>query len=427
MGTIKEFYKSRPHFFKMIDDSTFLFCVLKNIDYKKEEVEVEKYYVAQREYNIFKNKVFNGCVDGKIDIPKIGHCANTLSFSSFFDIFNISIKEASLNNKTSVINEINAQLSSIALTVRKSKYVRINDFGKLNEELERVFREGSNNIEEIKWLPDDGKEKFLRLFNVGQANCSALYYDKKVVSFFDLGNKNRRNGEPVAVLKRSLSNNEMPVSIIISHFHDDHVNLANYLPFKKFGQVLFIFPFVKNPNNICYKARFLVLAAHACPSKIYFVKESVPVPLIVNNIKLYKGRNMGDTLENDIVNAEGIISSFNLNGKKVVIPGDSYYENWPTKLDADYLVIPHHGSEYVGDLSNIKTEKVKKAFIFSKRNSKYHHPNLVHAKKFTRVELFSNSIKNGQNVMFDKSEMIYEEDLPHGIFFKNNSRHTDWE
>ena len=434
MLAIKEFFKTRPNFYSVHNDSLYLICIIRDFLNDGYQVRINKYYIVKEDFDLYKKIIFGKKIDRKTRIPRVGCFQQVIETKKFKKIFGIDFDLSTRQQvQEELIDELNKRLSSTAIYYEADRYLRNDDFegySELNKLLGKVITP-TNQITLNFRIPSlkNGEKKKIKLFNVWQANCSAVYYGSKAGVVFDLGNKNGKNREPITMLTKKLVNkSDGDVLFVISHFHDDHVNLANHIPYERLNNALFVFPFTEKPNTICFKARLMILSAYRYKIPMLFLINSGPTPVKIGEIDLYKGSTISHLSTNEAMNAEGIISFFELDKKRILVPGDSLYEFWPKLFSPTHLIAPHHGCEYRKSLNNLDLKRIKGVFVSSKYNRKYHHPNLVHLKIFkkARVLLFSYRTQEGRNRVFDGNITARDGLVTKNIIFLNGKKHINW-
>lgn len=425
MGTLKEFFKTDSCFYGMKDDNLYLMCLVKSIRNNGSKIVISKYYIKTDDFRRFKKSVVDGTPFEELNVPRIGYRISTLNPLHFRIIFGFDINPFRDGEKDFNLNEINFKLTSMVFVYENGKHKRIENF-KDAKAFNAKFNEAFASAKQIDTnIMIDFREKpsFFRIYNVGQANCSALFADN-YMAVFDLGNKNKQNAEPITMLKKQVPSKRISM-FVISHYHEDHVNLANHLPLNKLKSSFFVVPFTSQPNNICIKARFLILAVLANNIPLFVMTNSSAYPFFLRSISLFKGNGSGVVNLNERMNADGIVSYISLNDKRILIPGDSLYEYWPASFNPTHILVPHHACEYGQKPPNIALQSVAKAFVLSKCNRKYHHPNITHTNYYHDVEMFAYKTKDGKNRVFNKKRLVPAKQKTNITFIKGK-KHIDW-
>lgn len=370
----------------------------------KNELIIEKFYVNEAEYEKYceeiKGKIYNDF--------SYYYQTQKVKKKDFFKTFGINEEGVKTEDEYSFLLTVNTQLknnvyqytggiikpllnyrprmeahlyiesdASRLLEYRSNNYDSQSDN---NENLPKDFLSLISNIDAV----DSAR---FRMYNVGQGNMSALFLNGSddPAYIFDLG-CSRKCKSAIDLLSMKLKGKES--TIIISHFDNDHINMAQYLPLLG-AKLTFIIPAFLLPTDI-YKPNVYMLIIKA----LFNGNNIIQVPN--NSIKTpYTTFNglitflQGDSTKKDVnqstdENSHGLICTINKNGKQVLVPGDVLYGDLFTKLNKplqpDYVVIPHHSCEYknkiptfILDLSNLI-----ESFTFCTQHRGFHHPNKTH-------------------------------------------------
>lgn len=265
------------------------------------------------------------------------------------------------------------------------------------EKLKYHIKENLNN-ENHKLLLKAFPEKMpsqccLKIYNVGQANCTYLI-SPKYRMLIDIGiDKNwlLRKGQsqtktPQYYLNYSSLQHLKPHSVILTHWDFDHIAGVTLLPEKEFSK-LWIAPDITELPSIPLGALRLAcyLQIHG---KLCMVKSSFNKKLFWNNefISIYKGNpNVpGKQKANEISNNHGLIIKFDFEKATILFPGDCEYEAWPDdirieKNEYNILMIPHHGARMKFSNAPLNPQNNKKFAICSYgENNHYGHPDPNH-------------------------------------------------
>ena len=416
--------------------------VAEKVDTTKNTVLLKKYYIRKAEYDSFQTFISNG-PGGDATVPRMQCCKERVNFKHFKKIFDLDIENLTKEDSPLILNRINEELRKIVLTRDDTKFILINkeeEFDTFKKAMDKAFDEGLTNLPEESVA--DGDNAYLRLYNVGQANCSAIYGENGLRAVFDLGSKNRKNREPISMLKNDTvikTKDEKtgritriigkPIIFVISHFHEDHVNLCANIPAKGFDNATFVFPFIDSnlSANLNVDAQYLILSAFLGGGRVIILKQSSPEPVIIGGIELYKGEKCVGGNVSERMNAEGVISYVPFGSNKILIPGDSLYFYWPKTFDVTHLIVPHHGCKLDKEKDpfiHIDSSQVKEAFVNSKFNKKYHHPNTTHTGHFNRVKMFYFKPVDGYS-LYNGDEPISKENVPN-ISYASGSDYRDW-
>ncbi len=272
--------------------------------------------------------------------------------------------------------------------------------------------------------PDESYLYELRVFNVGQANCSALikYKDDKkkdydVVVVFDLGyqKKNGKNSK----LDEMISKIDNNTTIIISHFHQDHINNIT-----KHCQIMtnrWVFPSCDPSKHKAYKvfqALLCVATKKTYSGNVYVFP--TPYSLSFNlSIHQHNGKATDFYQKGDNVNAQSLVCDLSIGEKRVLIPGDALYEEYDTlNLDSpfDFVLVPHHGCLYSDKQNTPKVKKINRVVgkdtygIASCGYNTYGHANISHLSWYSNYYLFNNVKIYDDNKNHLKTSYVKRED-----------------
>ena len=311
----------------------------------------------------------------------------------------------------------------------------------LKEALERniiVSVPAVDNLENVKIpacmpeeyrLIDDHNLFELRVYSVGQANCSALIkytdnqkVDYKVVVVFDFG---LEHGKKNPQLKQMIDKIDENTTIIISHFDSDHIN--NIGKFDLNTTCRWLFPEhepTKKRANLLYHNLIKAASRKSHDGKKAFTYEA-PYSLS-NYLRINQNTGaMGDRrYQSTLENAQCIIASLCINDKNVLIPADALYKDFPTDVfnyQYDYVLIPHHGCEY-GDravstddyFDNIKAivrEDIKGVVMCGEGGRRYGHANTNHLKWYSDISVFDDasffSSKDVEDTAYSPNNVVF--------------------
>ena len=286
----------------------------------------------------------------------------------------------------------------------------------INQNIELVPNiENPENIDIPALLPApyqiiDNPELFeLRVYSVGQANCSALikYIDNSkadynVVAVFDFG---LENGKRNADLKKMISKIDENTTIVVSHFDLDHIN--NITKFDLIKTCRWLFPEHEPDNedaNLIYHELLKVAFSKSRNGKQVF---SYKAPYSLSNylrINQNTTGRIGDyRYQSTLVNAQSIIVSLSINGTNVLVPADALYRDFPEDVfnyTYNYVLIPHHGCRY-GDNTNSSPyyDEIKKItysepvgiVMCGKDGKRYGHANTSHLSWYSNIIAFDDA------------------------------------
>ena len=421
---------------KRIKEGLDLLFVLVS-DINNGQVFLDKFYVNKEEYELFARSLNENIED--IKSYSYEYRSQKIKLEDLVELFSLTTNSA---EKVALIDELNNQLKNVAIFigegnpyVTKDYNIRdvVNQFFENREYIDN--KTGENFPFELEDLNNKNDSILFRMYNVGQANMSALLIgkEKRPLIIFDLG-KSRKCQEAIDLLQNQLpsSNSSNVVTIVISHYDNDHINMASDLPLH--GKSLqFIMPEFLHHSDI-YKPNIQLLLYRAIlnGNKVCFIiNESLNNSLLINGyFSLVQGcKNKKDLNQSSDENAHGLIVDLNINGKRLLIPGDALYEDIFTTLSSpltpNYVIIPHHSCEYNGNInaSKISFRNLEESFTFCGPNGKYHHPNKTHFQHYmvgeSKIVRLAKSDKNSK--VFDHSSKIIDRyyDIQIG-------QHYDW-
>lgn len=273
----------------------------------------------------------------------------------------------------------------------------------------------------------------LRLFNVGQAYMSCLYFDKEPFIIFDLG-KSRKCDSAIKLLSNQLIDSKYKASIIISHFDSDHINMAKYLPNGNAKLQFYMPELLRSNDKYNPSIKMLLYKAIINGERIsFFSNNSLIKPLVLGPISFLQGSSKKrDINQSSDENSHGLISALSLNGKLAIIPGDVLYDGLFTKLDKpykhDYIVIPHHSCDYksVINKSVIDISNIKEAFAFCGPHSRYCHPNYTHFIQFSYPESKLIRLVRKQNIHEKQYVFNGHSKIEDAFFDISSEDYYDW-
>ncbi len=261
------------------------------------------------------------------DLEQFVNRLNDLFYGcTFFDSGHIVEKDKSM--------EIIDNLFNIVYPTEENRYDR----------LEPRLDDKYANIEDLRLK--------YRVFDVGQANCSAILsfdengIDYKVACVFDFGcEKTKRNN---VQLKDMIKNIDDSTTIIISHFDSDHINLIQYNRLPPTIRWLFSSTPPKSKKGYKLFQLLLSIATRKSSSGNIYIYDA---PYRLSNYLRIEEKqdNSKDNYQSTILNANSVISIIETNKNRILIPGDALYHDFPQGVfNTDYTVvlIPHHCCYY---------------------------------------------------------------------------------
>lgn len=285
----------------------------------------------------------------------------------------------------SPIKRINAYIESLIETknpdvIRKIKELKNNTKNKIKTEdsqkkIERKIMDG---------LIHKGNkfENELNVYNVGQGNWSKIDFKNHITKekiftiVFDIGigNNAPENVHKIAVdAAKELNGNYM---IMLSHWDQDHIKGIIHLEKEQFEN-LWVVPDLPK-SNVSTGALRLAAFLHFDPFiESIFIDNSFNNKVIVDNnylmlgkgegrnsgVNVLRGRSTIKTKYNDKNNL-GLILVIKNDQKKILLPGDCEYIQFPDKfinVSYNFFVASHHGANTnIKDLSDVGFFKVAK-------------------------------------------------------------------
>ncbi len=246
-----------------------------------------------------------------------------------------------------------------------------------------------------------------RIYNVGQANCSALikyvdeeHSDYKIIVVFDFGYKKKRNNQSLDEMIKRIDEN---TTMVISHFHSDHINIiTNHLMMHTNRWVFPDYP----PTSVIGNKIFTTLLKVARGKTSSGILYRFPTPFNFSDnltIDQYSGITKGDAHQSSLMNSKSLTCKLSIGNKDILIPGDALYEEIGDGLilknnkKYDYILIPHHGCKYFGKSSIDPTLKIRcfvgdetVGYVQCGKNS-YGHANINHLSWYSEINSFDHS------------------------------------
>lgn len=396
-------------------------------------------------YNEFYNFYINNQYENRLDFRD---AVNDISLDEFFDLLDKFI-DRNINSKNHLVaNELreikiryieNDFHSNDIETNHIEEFIDdINDvfvryyfsltsnsfasdetiYNKVNENIDKCINYNSEiHYEDYEEKPNihpaTGEEHLyeLRVYNVGQANCSALIKykddtktDYKVIMVYDLGYQ-KSNGKN-SQLEKMIEKIDGDTTILISHFHSDHINnIVNHLLILT---TRWLFPKYEGKNKKGLKT-FQTLIKIATIKTFSGTLYNFPVPYSFSeniSIHQYLKAIKGDRNQTSLTNSHCLVCKVSIGAKDVLIPGDALYGEYGDGLlldnnkKYDYILVPHHGCKYDGNTAANRKMRIAKfigndtiGIVMCGKNN-YGHANENHLSWFqpNNVHLFSGSV-----------------------------------
>ncbi len=398
---------------------------------------MDEFFVNEHEYALFAKSLKT--VEGELT----GHHPYDYEYRSARIEKEAFIKYFHFGSEERSIDELNVRLKNVAIhrfeslgkavDLEYKDRIIVNDYF---DERKYIFEKTNERFDFSFPGLDKPKESVIfRMYNVGQANMSALFVGEKDFPeiIFDLGEKKRCN-EAIDLLQNRLplSGSGETTTIVISHYHDDHIKMAKYIP-QRGRSLRFICPQLLhsldfNKPNI---QTLLDLISNNGYSACFFPNDSIKNPIKKRFVTFLQGSKVKrDSNQNESENSHGLITLLTINGKKVLIPGDALYGDIFTRLNSplkpDYVLIPHHACEYNGPINPkiIDLSKLKESFTFCGPHSGHHHPNKTHFDQYLVNDAKAIRLANPSKpfpIVFDGKAQIVDE-----YYLISFASHYDW-
>ncbi len=195
----------------------------------------------------------------------------------------------------------------------------------------------------------------LKIYNVGQANCSALvkHTDRaksnyKVLMVFDFGYQTKRINDDLDDMLNKIDSNTI---MLISHFHSDYFNnIVKRINMPSKYWILLNCDFCAFKGLIPFQMLLNVITNNLCSVYVYD-----KCTYISPNILIYQrtDNKIGDLYQHSLINSQCFVCKLSIDKTNVLIPADALYGDFGNELvlsdnkKYDHIVIPHHGCKYV--------------------------------------------------------------------------------
>lgn len=295
-------------------------------------------------------------------------------------------------------NNILCRVSQAALTIVASENISLT----ANQSLETLTTTNGiaseSQFTSNPELPDsfdangDGSPKKntnIRIYKVGKANTVLIRHHCGDDIFFDCGYEDTIDAKTgIEIYKNSADKISLihPTLVILSHFHEDHVNLLPSIKKDKLKAIIFnggqssctnkqVLKLLTKFHNICID---LSLPKYAKKDVNALIQSKF------DGITIYKTsyqKPSNDTYgiiptshqANTIINNNGLmmlVGSLKIPYNRMILPGDVSYFCWPRginelALDRNLtkLLVPHHGGEVYTYKSYNNTAKYKSIYV----------------------------------------------------------------
>lgn len=404
------------------------------------KILLEKYYLQSQEYDRFASQFQNSNgYNTESFYISVGYSyiyrEQTVDFEEFKKLFQIDLPIA---QESPVLDSLNYQIRNTALVIRSemesfldrqySSRVMVNAFFEQEENFTKYIvipteeasygttRPTTTALKDLLDLSCYGENDVaLRMYNVGQANCSALYIGGRPRLIFDLG-KSRECQPARHLLSNKLLDFSDRVVFIVSHFDNDHINMAGSISANR-GNLNFVVPFF---HRSLYASKPNVQLIVSCSlyhgNKLFIIPdEFLSAPINTKHFSLYQGSaRKKDKNQSTDQNSHGLIGLIEYNGKIVWIPGDVLYDDLYTTigqpLKPTYVIIPHHSCRYKKTISSgiIDLTDLSESFTFCGPHRGFHHPNKTHFDQYSvnNAKLIRLARKGEAGIVFDGSSSV---------------------
>ncbi len=260
----------------------------------------------------------------------------------------------------------------------------------------------------ISNVSDDNKHNFyIRVYNAGQANCSALFKKDKEepIIVFDLGLEAKTTNPSQKQMIDSMDGNGI---VLISHFHYDHYNLYKSLSPNAMKSIFIVHEFPKVLQG--YTAGFTNKLYQNKSSVIQIKDDTILKPedyIDLGILKIAQGLSSKKSKnQNSKENNHSLVSFIKINDNEVILPGDALENEFAIEDNKEFRLgfISHHGCYIDFDIPYY----VYDAFlpVNTKYHKKYHHPQEKHITKYNKVIRFGKNTSKIYNASRLKKDTI---------------------
>lgn len=419
---------------------------------ENKKIRVHRQFFIQKQYREF---MLSNLIN--IDSLNFKETINEISIGHFIELLNQFILENPKNiDEQLLFNELKKNMDSISLidsqedtgvesilssinNVFARYYFSIDDqvFNKDDDVFEALNRVCNYNPYDYDDFKDESKPEIsidneelslyeFRIYNVGQANCSALikYIDKehsdyKVIIVFDFGYKKKRKNHSLEEMINKIDEN---TTMVISHFHSDHINIiTDHLMMHTNRWIFPDYPPASVIGNKIFSSLLKVAQSKTSSGILY----KFPTPFKFSDILTidqYSGTSKGDCYQSSLINAKSLTCKLSIGRNDILIPGDALYEEISDSLilsdykKYDYILIPHHGCKYFDKSSIDPTLKIRcfvgdetVGYVQCGKNS-YGHANINHLSWYSEINSFdhSNFYDDFKNVVKASSKTVFD-------------------
>lgn len=402
-----------------------------DISRNKESIILERTFYKFNEFNIWYES--EESVLNKIDIK---HVNNEVSFNEFTVLFhkflrklktdipdavldqhlnNFFDKRIYSDNDIEVINELFAKYCYLITENKIVSDPSLNKFETLLKQSTYFTEENYDDFNDkpvVENLECLGYKYELRVYNVGQANCSALIKykedqpeDYKVLVVFDFGLQKKWGCNPE--LNDMINKIDYTTTILISHFDSDHINnIASHLLLKTNRWIFPNYSGKAKRASKLFRILIKVASRKTLSHKIY----KFATPYKLNDfIKIfqYTGPYIKDHFQSTLINSQCLVSRISSRNVNILIPADALYNEFDSEIlddKYDYILIPHHCCEYPFHSCDSRAFDIKKiiknntiGIVLSGENN-YGHPNTIHMSQYGTPVMFNRITKKSDEI-----------------------------
>lgn len=239
---------------------------------------------------------------------------------------------------------------------------------------------------------------YITFFNVGQGDMAYIKYKNKSI-LIDCGSKTNKLAASILESYFKSQNIKKIDLIIISHFHEDHVNgIKDILETLKINKIICAYQenIAKEDKNI-YES-YIEIKKYALSKNILFNEVKKDQTVLIGDINInILSPNINEIFNNDNINASSLVCNINIKNNNYLFMGDatSYTENRilngikQNNLKVDVLKVGHHGSKNATTNEFIQLIKPSIGIITAKKKY-YGHPseNTIQILNNNNVKIF---------------------------------------
>lgn len=218
----------------------------------------------------------------------------------------------------------------------------------------------------------------VKIFNVGQGNwIHILVYDglqliTKVIFDIGIGKNHSDNSLRALITEEAAKRIEKNDLFVLSHWDSDHIQGVTELKRNQFYTTWIVPDLPKNPSNGARRlAAFLRIDSNIDST---FIDHTLNGSTIFENDYFRLGKGRGKNTSYTVENNSGLILVIKTAVKKMLLPGDCAYSEFPISFNENYeaSVISHHGAKIKqAQLKNIKCHTINFAAVCVGEDKKY--------------------------------------------------------